>query len=247
MERAPRPKRSVLSDFLLFPFFVLFSVPLSAGVPPAWRFENSLHSWRLNPNLRVCGFEAGAVCLEITGHDPFMVGPPIAARAAEFPYVVVTMRLETGGGGQIFFSTSTHRGITARNAVSFFGKGDGLFHTYVIHMAGNERWSGVVDRIRLDPPGKPDRKVWIKAIALSKERPKPAWFFAEKGRTPEWKCGKAFSPIGVSEGLFRVGGRDATSSGAYLESPFLVRLIYLKLNPLFFYVQKILVFAKHHH
>ncbi|NOZ21853.1 MAG: hypothetical protein GXP25_12295 [Planctomycetes bacterium] len=121
----------------------------------AWNFNGAdAEGWTLGPrteNLKVAG---GKLQFDITGKDPWIIGPTMDITATAGTRLIIRMSSEDGTHGQIYWQSIGEDGkplpfSEERVVRSFSCASDGRMHEYYILPT----WRGKVTRLRLDPPG----------------------------------------------------------------------------------------------
>ena len=90
-----------------------------------------------------------------TGPDPYATSPSPALSTDEFGGLRITMSTETGGNGQVFFTTPDQLGIDEARSVRFTADGSGEPVTYTLALDEVDGWDGLLDTIRIDPTDGP--------------------------------------------------------------------------------------------
>ena len=109
-----------------------------------WDFAADTEGWRA---ANQCELEArdGLLTIRSSGIDPYLAAPA-AVVGSEF-IVRLRMKSQTDGAGQIFWSSSKHRGTEAERVETFRLKHDGQWHEYEVRLAID----GDLTALRLDP------------------------------------------------------------------------------------------------
>jgi uncharacterized repeat protein (TIGR01451 family) len=148
-----------------------YDVPLETPRRTAWDFAQGLDGWTAMMGLTEARVEKGVLATQTTSNDPALTSPPLQVRASEFTSVVLRMKLQRAGGrsfkdaGQLFWHTSRLSESEATSA-RFEVFGDGQWHDYRIPVSQNNRWRGIITRLRLDPCNQPDVVVELDSIRL---------------------------------------------------------------------------------
>jgi len=139
-----------------------------------WTFDQAgkAEGWGAMMGLSEARVEGGRLTAKTTSNDPAFISPSLKARAREWPYIVLRMRVTPpvaqGEQCQMFWTTptaptseatSTHAALVA----------DGDWHTYVLPVGANPRWRGLITTLRFDPCSSQGRLIEIEEIRLSKE------------------------------------------------------------------------------
>jgi hypothetical protein len=68
---------------------------------------------------------------------------------------------------QVFWSTRS-AGTSEEASVRVPALVDGNWHTYVLPVGKNQRWRGVITSLRIDPCNRPEVRIQISRIAITK-------------------------------------------------------------------------------
>ncbi|MBI4605310.1 MAG: hypothetical protein HY721_25380, partial [Planctomycetes bacterium] len=185
-----------------------------------WAFDGATaEGWNPTHSLSSFTVSGGVLQTAITGTDPYMVGPAVSFDAARFAYVEIRARSAASGGGEVFFSSSASPGIVAGNSVAFALQGDGAFHRWFVPMAGNPRWAGTIDRLRLDFPDAVGKTVELDAVAAVDAPFRPEWFFLTGGDAEGWTPNANLTVPSVQGGVLTVDVRSGGASDPWLDAP----------------------------
>lgn len=148
-----------------------YDLPSHSSFKTKWTFEKDSEDWKNTMHLDQVQVEAGTLKAVTVGNDPAFFGPPIQARAGEFSHFCVRMRL-TGSAGtstndtaQLFWRTKRWPESEA-SSISFTVSVDGQWHDYEVPVKDNQRWTGIVTRLRLDTGNHSGVRVEIQQILL---------------------------------------------------------------------------------
>lgn len=150
-----------------------YDLPPQPPSATAWTFANGVAGWDNTMNLTQLQAQDGVLSAVTSGNDPAFFGPPMQARAAEFPVVALRMRLTAPAGApfrdsaQLFWRAKRWPESEA-SSVHFPVAVDGQWHDYRLPVGENRRWTGVITRLRLDPGTKAGVKVEVEEIGLRK-------------------------------------------------------------------------------
>nr|MDQ2733028.1 glycoside hydrolase family 99-like domain-containing protein [Armatimonadota bacterium] len=122
-------------------------------VPPAthWSFTKVEDALGWSPqNMR--DFHAAADGLHATAatDDPAFIGPAMNARAAAYSHVEITLSVDAGTDGQLFWATPGNP-FSEGQSIHFTTIPDGKPHTYTILVNKNPTWTGHITQLRVDP------------------------------------------------------------------------------------------------
>ncbi len=149
-----------------------YDVPPQELSRTGWEFDRGDDGWSNVMDLTDLAVHDGKLSARSTGHDSAFFGPPLQARASEFPAGVVRMKLEHAehqpfkDTAQLFWRTSRLARGEAGSA-RFEVIGDGAWHEYRIPVAENRRWRGLITRLRLDPCNQAGVKVELDSVRLT--------------------------------------------------------------------------------
>jgi hypothetical protein len=119
----------------------------------AWEFEaaGDAEGWEVRSQLAPLQISNGHLVTESTGSDPFMASPSFLVDATATPTIRISMKVSSGEGAQLFFTTDTHSGYHEARSLRFRIQADGGFHEYVLDMSTVPGWQGAITQLRLDP------------------------------------------------------------------------------------------------
>ncbi|HIE52552.1 MAG TPA: hypothetical protein EYP85_12415 [Armatimonadetes bacterium] len=136
-------------------------VPADVGLGPydvpaleyktAWEFdrEGDFEGWGSGMGLGDKQVAGGALQAVTTTHDPAFFGPPMRARAEEYPVVALRIKASADFEGQLFWATNTSP-ISEGNSLRFPVKGDGQWQEILLPVGRSRRWRGIITQLRLD-------------------------------------------------------------------------------------------------
>ncbi len=116
----------------------------------AFAFDDSAEGWVAAHDIGQLTVRDGAVHGEVTGGDPYLVRHSLRAKAADYPVLVIRMRLTAGPGCQFFFATDASPALTEDKSLRFTAKADGKFHDYRLPVGAHGAWKGTITAIRID-------------------------------------------------------------------------------------------------
>jgi hypothetical protein len=139
--------------------------------PPrtTWDFARDDEGWNNVMDLADMKVGGGYLTARTTGRDPAFFGPLMQAKATDYAAVIVRMKLE-GGADQPFKDFAQLFWRTRRLPESevtcerFEVVGDGAWHEYRIPVGRNNRWRGLITRLRLDPCNRERVQVTLDSI-----------------------------------------------------------------------------------
>lgn len=150
-----------------------YDLPASSPNKTEWEFKTDSDDWKNTMDLGQVQVESGVLKALGTGRDPAFFGPPMRARAGEFPGVHIKMRLthvsnvNATDSAQLFWRTQRWPESEA-NSVQFPVAIDGEWHDYDLKVTDNPRWTGTVTRLRLDPATQSGVRVEVQQIGLTR-------------------------------------------------------------------------------
>jgi len=148
-----------------------YDLPASGSFQTQWTFEKDSTDWKNTMNLDQVQVESGMLKAVTTGRDPAFFGPPMQARAGAFSHVCLRMRLTSISGAthhdtaQLFWRTKRWS-ESESSSLTFPITVDGQWQDYELPVKDNQRWTGVVTRLRLDPGNQTGVRVEIQQIRL---------------------------------------------------------------------------------
>ncbi len=137
----------------------------------SWDFSTGAHGWQSMMGMTTGKLEGGALVAETNSNDPAFTGPPMQLEASRFTKLHLRVRLTALDGAafsekaQVFWSTRSG-GMGEPTSVRFDAEGDGQWHDYVLDVAANPRWRGLITGLRYDPVNRPGVRVEIAAVRL---------------------------------------------------------------------------------
>ncbi|NLO82247.1 MAG: hypothetical protein GX094_04200 [Clostridiales bacterium] len=118
-----------------------------------FNFSNDTEGWKPVNDLSSFSVKEGILCTKVTGGDPYMIKSGLDLDANTHTSIEITMKLEEGSSGQVFFATENSPQMSESKSQRFSVIGDGKFHTYIVDMGGVEEWKGKIIALRLDIDG----------------------------------------------------------------------------------------------
>ena len=119
-----------------------------------WDFSNGPQGWARTMGVSDFTIRDGMLVFTTASADPAVQVRTVGLQAAEFPRMVITMRIEGdlpgAMGGQLFWS-ETGGSIGEAASVRFPLETDGAMHTYTLNLGGHPRWRGEITSLRFDP------------------------------------------------------------------------------------------------
>ncbi len=114
--------------------------------------------WGCNDQLKNRKVADGVLSAElIVGkNDPILSGPGMTGiAAAKFRYAKFDLSVPEGAGkgAQFFFRTEEMKNFAGNCVANFEVVPDGKFHSYVLDLSGNGKWTGNIVQVRIDPTG----------------------------------------------------------------------------------------------
>ena len=135
----------------------------------SWDFSaESSQPWTKQANhCKDVRLEAGVLKGTMTGHDPFVVSPPVSIDAAAGQVIEFRAKCPTSGKGELFWTPPNEKSSQQKWSVAFEWIGDGQWHDYRVA----PYWQGEkhIARVRLDfvPPrgeGEKFEVQWIRIV-----------------------------------------------------------------------------------
>ena len=130
-------------------------------------FRTGNQGWTGNRQVRSVNATPEGLAYECTGEeDPWLEGPPAERLPVGTPLRLV-IRLKAEGGdpsGEVFYGPSFQAGQSA----AFGIRNDGQWHDYEVPVAANNRWRGVITRLRLDPCNRAGVRIELDGIRLAR-------------------------------------------------------------------------------
>lgn len=108
----------------------------------------------------------GVMKLQVTGADPYLVGPACSAPASQYRGITARLRVSKPGG-QFYWGTDAG-GIAQERNVGFTVPTDGQFHDVTVDLTSHPQWRGIIRQLRFDPAGVEGDTVEVQWIKLLK-------------------------------------------------------------------------------
>jgi len=171
------PQELTPRDLGLGPYdFPLDTLSAEAPTKPVWTFDatGGLEGWSVYMNLTDLTVADGALQATPTSHDPAFASPPLNLRAPDYKYLVVRLQVlpsaEANDYLQVFWTGPTQPATEAASVRATL-LADGDMHTYVIPLANEPRWRGMIQQFRVDPCRTAGAKVKIDEFRVTAEAP----------------------------------------------------------------------------
>ncbi len=125
----------------------------------AWEFNgSSREGWELF-NFDAYSVRDGSLFIDPKGDDPYLVSPSLNLDANAFTQVKIRMASNgLDSRGAIYFKTRAENSFSENKKVDFEVRncslcGNAQFYNYTVRVANNQKWTGTITGIRLDPAG----------------------------------------------------------------------------------------------
>jgi hypothetical protein len=148
-----------------------YDVPKPALDRVRWEFDQPEEGWENTMDLADVRLAEGGWYARTIGPDPAVFSPALKAPAADYPAVVLRMKLTPVAGtpasdsAQLFWRT-TRLPESESTSCRFPVASDGQWHEYLVPVATNPRWRGTITRLRLDPGNRPGIQVDLDYLRL---------------------------------------------------------------------------------
>jgi len=121
---------------------------------PEWTFDTDgdTEGWFPDSGIGVFEVTSGNLIIESLDDDPYMSSATTTIPSS-FDTMIITMRVPKGPNtfGQVFFLTDTDPLWDEAKSVVFDVIADGEFRDYTLDLSGLDGWSGLINRLRIDP------------------------------------------------------------------------------------------------
>ena len=131
----------------------------------AWDFSKPEDRAWTPAGMTTPTFDSGTLKAEATSADPMLSALWVQIDADKYKRLEIRMKIDKPDQAQVFF-TQKRVGLSEDRSVKFAVAGDNQFHTYVVDMASNSRWSGTVTGLRFDPTSANGSKIEIASLAF---------------------------------------------------------------------------------
>ena len=184
---------------------------MAVGERAEFNQQNNLEGWSVARHLSAPVVRYGTLRTTSTGTDSQILSPPdLMVNASNDKNVVIRMKTDKGTLADLFYKRETDIAFSAtrRKRVPITSNSD--FVTYNLDMSGDPNWSGVVQRLRLDPTTLSGANIELDYIRTygPVQTGAPEWRWGHDGNTQGWTDQKDISSLAVSEGMLK-----ATTNG----------------------------------
>lgn len=126
----------------------------SVGAWWDWDVDDEMDGWAGSATVENAAVAGSIMSFDVTGDDPYLLGPVTSFAAATHRYVYVRIRNGTAGTGAQILWANDQGGIAPERSKAFtISASDSEFQTYVLDMSGEPNWTGTITRLRIDPVG----------------------------------------------------------------------------------------------
>ena len=126
-------------------------VSMGATELKAWTFDQDTQGWNPNAHLANTAVHDGILSTDAVDWDPFLVCSGIEIPAKPWQYVVVTLKANAPGRGELFWTgetSGTFSGFSQEKSTAFQVDGDNVLHDVVIFPFWQTE--GTIRQLRLD-------------------------------------------------------------------------------------------------
>ncbi|MFM7321277.1 MAG: hypothetical protein ACKO5K_07110 [Armatimonadota bacterium] len=173
------------------------------------RTESGRKGWNATHDLEPLAADREGLRLVATGDDPYAIGPVVEIPAATPLWMIVRLRADTAGMGQLFFWTpGPGSGPVEENSVRFpVGAGEETVARLPIPARSDTRL-----RLRFDPPGDKGSTTVLSSVDFQErvEFAEPRWTYPpfRPVEGPELTSGKWSLRVGRKAGAFSLRSGD---------------------------------------
>ena len=124
---------------------------LAAGDLPAWTFSSDLQGWTPNGHLANVAVKDGVLCADAVDWDPSFLMTGLNIEAKPWQYVVITMKADKPGPGELFWSgetTGQYGGLSQEKRTPFPVTGNNVMEDIVVFPFWQAE--GTIRQLRLD-------------------------------------------------------------------------------------------------
>jgi hypothetical protein len=129
-------------------------VTMGAAELPAWTFDQDLQGWVPNAHLANVAVKDGLLCADAVDWDPFFTMTGLSIEAKPWQYVVVSLKADKGGRGELFWTgetTGPYGGFSQEKSTAFAVAGDSVMQDVVLFPFWQTE--GTIRQLRLDVYG----------------------------------------------------------------------------------------------
>lgn len=126
-------------------------VSMSTAELPAWTFDKDAQGWTANAHLARVGVRNGRLCADAVDWDPFFTCSGLSIDAKPWQYVVVRLRANQSGTGELFWTgqtTGDYSGFSPDKRTPFTVVGNSQEQEVVIFPFWQSE--GTIRQLRLD-------------------------------------------------------------------------------------------------
>ncbi len=135
--------------------------------PPEWTFTRDRQHWYYI-DAHDSGWPIkGCLNVSLADRHPELMGPPVFWWAEKAPVLYIDAAFKTTAkAGAVWWRGFRDPVFSPHSRVVFPINGDGLYHRYVIRLAGNKAYHGAMAQLRLDPVLAGQSGAWVKIRSI---------------------------------------------------------------------------------
>jgi len=137
----------------------------AAASTPRWEFNaaNKSAGWIIMRDMNNLKYTPEAMTFT-SGKDCMMSSPALKISADKFKTLVIVMKTDKACSGEIYFTAGQE--FTAPTRLIFSLKDSDDWQTCRVNLAENALWTGVIEKVRVDPVSPAGVNVAVKSIQL---------------------------------------------------------------------------------
>ena len=187
----PRDKGTYEIDYVR----IMQAAGADAPVEPVWGFERDAEGWGHEEAGKPLAVEDGCLVVPPGRVASRLVGPAVAIRAAEKPFLSIRMAVNKGNAATVGFANDADSGWHTQQLALC---PDGRPHWYLVDMSGNATWRSVVRLLTLEPSDAAGAEARIDSMRI--------------GSAPAGAAELLARGFGIADGLPRAGQRLALAT-----------------------------------
>jgi hypothetical protein len=196
------------------------SAALAQGIAFEFNNDGDAEGWTPWHNVSAFTVSEGLLSGDITGPDPYFGSAAFSVDAAEYPFVVIRMRMSVTGTCQIFWVTEADGSWNQAKSQTFASGSADEYAVYVIDLSAHDEWQGTIRQLRIDPTNEATSgHVDVDFVRITSSDQTPASLHIDSFDIPMDFALPVDQPFTVSARIGNAGGEAADNVQATLELP----------------------------